>query len=100
MIHWGVAGDRMKRFVEGTDRLIKQAARQGTSFHSKFWPGCSLAAYRAREWDRSEQCFVQCLKVMPTDGPAIVFRRRQTVNSGGLRGYSYRPVYALSVKLQ
>jgi adenylate cyclase len=35
-----------------------------------------LAAYRARDWDRSEQCFAQCLAVMPTDGPATVFRRR------------------------
>ena len=35
-----------------------------------------LAAYRARDWDRSEQRFAQCLAVMPTDGPAAVFRRR------------------------
>ena len=35
-----------------------------------------LAAYRARDWDRSEQRFAQCLAVMPADGPATVFRRR------------------------
>ena len=35
-----------------------------------------LAAYRARDWDRSEQRFAQCLAVMPRDGPATVFRRR------------------------
>jgi adenylate cyclase len=35
-----------------------------------------LAAYRARDWDRAEQCFARCLVVMPTDGPATVFRRR------------------------
>jgi adenylate cyclase len=35
-----------------------------------------LTAYRARDWDRSEQHFAQCLAVMPTDGPAAVFRRR------------------------
>jgi hypothetical protein len=35
-----------------------------------------LAAYRARDWNRSEQCFAQCLAVMPTDGPAAVFHRR------------------------
>ena len=35
-----------------------------------------LAAYRARDWDRSEQRFAQCLAVVPADGPATVFRRR------------------------
>ena len=35
-----------------------------------------LAAYRARDWDRSEQRFAECLAVVPTDGPAAVFRRR------------------------
>jgi adenylate cyclase len=35
-----------------------------------------LAAYRARDWDRSEQRFAQCLAVMPADGPATIFRRR------------------------
>jgi hypothetical protein len=30
----------------------------------------------ARDWDRSEQRFAQCLAVMPGDGPATVFRRR------------------------
>jgi len=35
-----------------------------------------LAAYRARDWDGSEQHFAQCLAVMPADGPATVFRRR------------------------
>jgi adenylate cyclase len=35
-----------------------------------------LAAYRSRDWDRSQQRFAQCLAVMPTDGPAIVFQRR------------------------
>ena len=35
-----------------------------------------LAAYRARDWSRSEQCFAKCLTVVPTDGPATVFRRR------------------------
>jgi adenylate cyclase len=35
-----------------------------------------LAAYRARDWDRSEQLFAQCLAVVPTDGPAAAFRDR------------------------
>jgi adenylate cyclase len=35
-----------------------------------------LAAYRARDWDRSEQRFAECLAVVPNDGPAAVFRRR------------------------
>jgi adenylate cyclase len=35
-----------------------------------------LAAYRGRDWDRSEQRLAQCLAVVPTDGPAAVFRRR------------------------
>jgi adenylate cyclase len=35
-----------------------------------------LAAYRARDWDRSDQLFAQCLAVVPNDGPAAVFRRR------------------------
>jgi adenylate cyclase len=35
-----------------------------------------LAAYRVRDWDRSEQRLAQCLAVVPTDGPAAVFRRR------------------------
>jgi adenylate cyclase len=35
-----------------------------------------LAAYRARDWDRSEQRLVQCLAVVPTDEPAAVLRRR------------------------
>jgi adenylate cyclase len=38
--------------------------------------GEGLAAYRARDWDRSEQRFAQCLVVMPTDAPAAVVRRR------------------------
>ena len=32
-----------------------------------------LAAYRDRDWDRSEQRLAQCLAVVPTDGPAAVF---------------------------
>ena len=36
----------------------------------------ALAAYRARDWDRSDQHFTQCLAVVPNDGPAAVFRRR------------------------
>jgi hypothetical protein len=36
----------------------------------------ALPAYRARDWDRSEQRFAQCLAVVPNDGPAAVFRRR------------------------
>ena len=36
----------------------------------------ALAAYRARDWDRSDQHFAQCLAVVPNDGPAAVFRRR------------------------
>jgi adenylate cyclase len=35
-----------------------------------------FAAYRARDWERSEQHFAQCLAVAPNDGPASVFRRR------------------------
>jgi adenylate cyclase len=35
-----------------------------------------LAAYRARDWDRSDQHFTQCLALVPNDGPAAVFRRR------------------------
>ena len=35
-----------------------------------------LAAYRGRDWDRSEQRLAQCLAAVPTDGPAAVFRRR------------------------
>ncbi len=35
-----------------------------------------LSAYRDRDWDRSEQRLAQCLAVVPTDGPAAVFRRR------------------------
>ena len=35
-----------------------------------------LAAYRARDWDRSDQHFTQCLALVPNDGPATVFRRR------------------------
>ena len=35
-----------------------------------------LAAYRARDWDRSEQRLAQCLVVVATDGPAAVLRRR------------------------
>jgi hypothetical protein len=34
-----------------------------------------LAAYRARNWDRSEQFFARCLAVIPTDGPATVFQQ-------------------------
>jgi adenylate cyclase len=35
-----------------------------------------LTAYRARDWERSQQHFAQCLAVAPNDGPAAVFRRR------------------------
>jgi adenylate cyclase len=35
-----------------------------------------LAAYRSRDWDRSEQRFTQCLAVAPNDGPAKIFRQR------------------------
>jgi adenylate cyclase len=57
-----------------------------------------LAAYRAREWDRSEQCFVQCLKVMPTDGPAIVFRRRLQLLRGKLLPADWDGVWQLTDK--
>jgi len=43
-----------------------------------------LAAYRARDWDTSEQRLAQCLAVVPGDGPAAVFRRRVEL----LRGQS------------
>jgi adenylate cyclase len=35
-----------------------------------------LAAYRASDWDRSDERFAQCLAVAPADGPAAVFRQR------------------------
>jgi adenylate cyclase len=35
-----------------------------------------LAAYRARDWERAEKHFAQCLAMAPNDGPAAVFHRR------------------------
>lgn len=35
-----------------------------------------LAAYRARDWDRATRNFSECLSVVPTDGPAIIFSKR------------------------
>jgi adenylate cyclase len=46
-----------------------------------------LAAYRARDWDRSEQLFAQCLTVVPTDGPAAAFHDRIEL----LRGQTLPP---------
>ena len=46
-----------------------------------------LAAYRARDWDRSERYFTEALAAVPTDGPAAMFRRRLQL----LRGESLPP---------
>jgi adenylate cyclase len=46
-----------------------------------------LAAYRARDWDRSGRYFDQALAAVPTDGPAAIFRRRLQL----LRGESLPP---------
>jgi adenylate cyclase len=57
-----------------------------------------LAAYRAREWDRSKQCFAQCLAVMPTDGPATVFQRRLQLLRGKLLPADWDGVWQLTDK--
>ena len=38
--------------------------------------GEGLAAYRARDWARAERKFTECLSVISTDGPAMVFSNR------------------------
>jgi len=35
-----------------------------------------LAAYRARDWDRADGRFADCLAVLPDDGPSAAFRER------------------------
>ena len=35
-----------------------------------------LAAYRNGDWDGAEAAFVECLRIVPDDGPAAVFRER------------------------
>jgi adenylate cyclase len=57
-----------------------------------------LAAYRARDWDRSDQCFVQCLTVKPTDGPASVFRRRLQLLRGKSLPADWDGVWQLTEK--
>jgi adenylate cyclase len=57
-----------------------------------------LAAYRARDWDRSERCFAQCLAVMPTDGPATVFRRRLQLLRGKPLPMDWDGVWRLTEK--
>ncbi|HTH46573.1 MAG TPA: adenylate/guanylate cyclase domain-containing protein, partial [Candidatus Limnocylindria bacterium] len=36
----------------------------------------ALAAYRAREWDRAEAGFRECLALVPADGPSKLFLER------------------------
>jgi len=57
-----------------------------------------LAAYRARDWDRSDQCFAQCLTVKPTDGPANVFRRRLQLLRGKSLPADWDGVWQLTEK--
>jgi adenylate cyclase len=57
-----------------------------------------LEAYRARDWDRSEECFAQCLAVMPTDGPASVFRQRLQLLRGKLLPTDWDGVWQLTEK--
>ena len=56
-----------------------------------------LAGYRARDWDRSEQCFAQCLAVMPTDGPAAVFQRRIELLRGKTLPADWDGVWQLTI---
>ena len=58
----------------------------------------ALAAYRARDWDRSDQCFAQCLTVKPTDGPANVFRRRLQLLRGKSLPVDWDGVWQLTEK--
>jgi adenylate cyclase len=57
-----------------------------------------LAAYRARDWNRSEQRFAQCLAVMPTDGPATVFQRRIELLRGKTLPTDWDGVWQLTEK--
>ena len=57
--------------ILGPAGCLSDAEQESCGFFAE-----GLAAYRARDWDRSEQCFAHCLAVMPTDGPAAVFRQR------------------------
>jgi adenylate cyclase len=57
-----------------------------------------LAAYRARDWDRSEQRFAQCLAAVPNDGPAAVFRRRIEVLSAQALPADWDGVWQLTEK--
>jgi len=57
-----------------------------------------LAAYRARDWDRSDRCFAQCLTVKPTDGPANVFRRRLQLLRGKSLPADWDGVWQLTEK--
>jgi adenylate cyclase len=57
-----------------------------------------LTAYRARDWDRSEQYFAQCLQVMPMDGPATVFRQRLQLLRGTTLPADWNGVWQLTDK--
>jgi adenylate cyclase len=57
-----------------------------------------LAAYRARDWDRSEQYFAQCLAAVPTDGPATVFCRRLQLLRGKILPPDWNGVWQLTEK--
>jgi adenylate cyclase len=57
-----------------------------------------LAAYRARDWDRSEQWFARCLAVTPTDGPATVFHRRVELLRGKTLPADWDGVWQLTDK--
>jgi adenylate cyclase len=57
-----------------------------------------LAAYRARDWERSEQQFAQCLAVAANDGPAAVFRRRVEVLRGQALTADWNGVWQLTEK--
>jgi adenylate cyclase len=57
-----------------------------------------LAAYRACDWDQSEQRFAECLAVVPTDGPAAVFRHRVGVLRGKALPSDWDGVWQLTEK--
>jgi adenylate cyclase len=57
-----------------------------------------LAAYRARDWERSEQQFAQCQAVAADDGPAAVFRRRVKFLRGQALAADWNGVWQLTEK--
>jgi adenylate cyclase len=57
-----------------------------------------LVAYRARRWDEAATCFGECLRIMPDDGPSLLFAKRVETMRGQTLAEQWDGVWTLTEK--